>query len=104
MQLTIDIGVGGWGLLVVGAFVIGVVAEWIGLVEGDDDWQSVMAGAFLGGVIGSESQTTMAAYGPVWDGVAAGPAVIGGALVGAIAALITVILTGKTHPEGGAHT
>ena len=103
MQLRIDIGVGGWGLLVVGSFVIGVVAQWIGIADGDDDWFPVMVGAFVGGAIGSEWIAPLAALEPVWDGIALFPAAIGGALVGAIAALITLLRRSKTHSEGGGH-
>jgi hypothetical protein len=103
MQFAIDVGVGGWGLLVVGAFVIGVVAQWIGIAEGDDDWFPVMAGAFVGGAIGSEWIAPLAALEPVWDGIALVPAAIGGALVGAIAALIVLVTGGQTHSEGGGH-
>ena len=103
MQLAFDVGVGGWGLLVVGAFVIGVVAQWIGLAEGDDDWFPVMAGAFIGGAIGSEWIAPLATWEPVWDGIALVPAAIGGALVGAIAALIVLVTGGQIHSEGGGH-
>ena len=101
MQLTVDIGAGGWGLLAVGAFVIGVVAQWLGIAEGDDDWQPVMAGAFLGGVIGSELIASAPGLEPVWDGVALVPAAIGGALVGAIAAFLSLVVTGHRQPHDG---
>ena len=101
IELTIDVGAGGWGLLVVGAFVIGVIAQWIGLAEGEDDWLPVMAGAFFGGVIGSECVAALATLEPVWDGIALVPAAIGGAFVGGIAALITVVVTGRRHQNEG---
>ena len=101
MELRIDVGVGGWGLLVVGAFVIGVVAQWIGIAEGEDDWLPVMAGAFVGGAIGSEWIAPLATLEPVWEGIALVPAAIGGALVGATAALIILVMRGQTHSEGG---
>ena len=41
--------------------------------------------------------------GAVWDGIALVPAAIGGALVGAIAALIILVMRGQTHSEGGGH-
>jgi len=60
-----------------------------------------MIGAFVGGVIGSEWITTMATPGPVWDGIALIPALVGGAMMGAIVALIMLVRTGQTHSEGG---
>ena len=51
----------------------------------------------------SEWIAPLATWELVWDGIALVPAAIGGALVGAIAALITLVMRGETHSEGGGH-
>ncbi len=99
MQLTIDIGPGGWGLLVDGAFVIGVIARWIGFAERDGDWLPVMIGAVVGGCLGSEWIGGASSVGPAWDGLALGPAATVGAVSGGLAALITLVITGGARPN-----
>lgn len=84
MEITYEVGLLGIGALVVGALVIGVVAQAIGEVETGYDWLLTGVAAFVGGFVASEWIVAWQAFGPVWDGLAIGPAIIGGLVLGVI--------------------
>ena len=97
MELAITLGLGGWLLLTVGAVVFGGVAQFIGEAHTGVEW-FVDAIAFgVGALIGSEFIIATQAYGPVWDGLALVPALVGGLVVGLIVELSTRYITGGSY-------
>ena len=97
MDLSIGLDLGGWALLIVGALVIGVVAQWIGTVETGFEWLVVGVAAFLGGLVASEFLTALRAFEPVWGGLALVPALVGGLAIGALADAATRVTTGGSY-------
>ena len=97
VELAITLGVGGWILLILGAIVFGVVAQSIGETRTGYEWLVDAIAAGIGALIASEFIVALQAYGPVWDGLALVPALIGGLVVGTIVELSTRYITGGTY-------
>jgi uncharacterized membrane protein YeaQ/YmgE (transglycosylase-associated protein family) len=97
VELAITLGLGGWILLIVGAIVFGVVAQFIGEANTGYEWLVDGVAAFAGGLIASEFIVGMRTFGPVWDGLALVPALVGGLIAGVIVELATRYLTGGTY-------
>ena len=97
MELAITLGLGGWILLILGAVVFGVVAQFIGETKTGFEWLVDSIAAGLGAIIASEFIVGLQAYGPVWDGLALVPALVGGVVLGGIVELSTRYLTGGTY-------
>ena len=97
MELAITLGLGGWILLIVGAVVFGVIAQYIGEARTGAEWLVDAIGAGAGALIASEFIVGLQAFGPVWDGLALVPALVGGLLVGVIVELSTRYVTGGTY-------
>ena len=97
MELAITLGLGGWILLILGAVVFGVVAQFIGETKTGFQWLVDSIAAGLGAIIASEFIVGLQAYGPVWDGLALVPALVGGVVLGGIVELSTRYLTGGTY-------
>ena len=97
MELAITLGLGGWILLIVASVVFGAIAQFVG--ETRTGWEgAVDAVAFgIGALIGSEFIVAMQAYGPVWDGLALVPALVGGLIVGLIVEVSTRYVTHGTY-------
>ena len=97
MELAITLGLGGWVLLILSSLVFGAIAQYIG--ETRTGWEGALdALAFgIGALIGSEFIVATQAYGPVWDGLALVPALVGGLLVGLIVELSTRYATHGTY-------
>jgi hypothetical protein len=94
MELALSLGIGGWGLLILGAIVIGVGGQLIGEVEFGYEWLLTSAAAFVGGLVASEVIVGWRTVDPVWDGLALLPALAGGLVVGAVVEVATRLLTG----------
>ena len=97
MELAITLGLGGWILLIGASLVFGAIAQFIG--ETRTGLEGVIdAVAFgVGALIGSEFIVAMQTYGPVWDGLALVPALVGGLIVGLIVELSTRYVTHGTY-------
>jgi len=97
VELAITLGLGGWVLLILASLVFGAIAQYIG--ETRTSWEgAVDALAFgIGALIGSEFIVATQAYGPMWDGLALVPALVGGLLVGLIVELSTRYATHGTY-------
>jgi len=97
VELAITLGLGGWVLLILASLVFGAIAQYVG--ETKTGWEgAVDALAFgIGALIGSEFIVSMQAYGPVWDGLALVPALVGGLIVGLIVELATRYGTHGTY-------
>jgi uncharacterized membrane protein YeaQ/YmgE (transglycosylase-associated protein family) len=93
VELAITLGLGGWILLIGASLVFGAIAQFVG--ETRTGWEGVLdAFAFgVGALIGSEFIVAMQTYGPVWDGLALVPALVGGLIVGLIVELSTRYVT-----------
>lgn len=97
MELAINLGFGGWILLIVGAVVFGVVAQFIGEARTGYEWLVDGIAAAFGAIIASEFIVGLQAFAPVWDGLALVPALAGGLVLGVIVELATRYLTGGTY-------
>lgn len=97
MELAIVMGLGGAILLIVGALVFGVVAQVIGETQTGFEWLVDAIAAAIGALVASEFIVMWQAAGPVWDGLALVPALIGGLAVGLVVELATRYLTGGTY-------
>lgn len=100
MDFNVDMGLGGLGALVLGAIVIGIVFQLIGDVRFGFEWVVTSVGAFVGGLAASEFIKDWRATGPVWDGLAIVPAVIGALVVGALVEVVTRYASGGSLIHG----
>jgi uncharacterized membrane protein YeaQ/YmgE (transglycosylase-associated protein family) len=83
-------------ILLVGALVIGGITQIIGETRAFH-WLPVAAGAFLGGYLGSEAFGSLSTWGPEFEGLYIVPALIGGAIVGAIVDGLTRYAAHETY-------
>ena len=97
MELAINLGIGGWLVLIVGALLFGVVAQFIGRTVTGYEWLVAGFAAGLGAVIASEFIISLRTFAPVWDGLAIVPALIGGLALGLVVELVTRYLTGGAY-------
>jgi uncharacterized membrane protein YeaQ/YmgE (transglycosylase-associated protein family) len=97
VELAFTLGLGGWFLLVAGALVFGGIAQFIGEARTGFEWLVDAIAAAIGALIGSEFIIATQAYGPVWDGLALVPALVGGLIVGVIVELATRYVSGGTY-------
>jgi hypothetical protein len=97
MEFAITLGVGGAILLIAGALVFGVVAQFVGETRTGYEWLVDAIGAGIGALVASEFIVAWQTVGLVWDGLAIAPALIGGLVVGIIVELATRYLTGGTY-------
>jgi len=97
MEFNIALGLGGWILLLGGALLFGVVAQFIGEARTGVEWLVAAVGAGFGAVVASEFIVAWRTFEPVWDGLALVPAVIGALVVGVVIELATRYLTGGTY-------
>lgn len=97
MEFAIDMGVWGAVLLIVGALVIGVAAQFIGDVKTNYHWIIVAVAALIGGLFASEFIVDWRTFEPVWEGLALIPALIGGLVVGVIVDVIARYATGGSY-------
>ena len=94
MELAISLGFGGWLVIVAGALLFGVIAQFIGETRTGFEWLVDGIAAFAGALIASEFVISFRGYEPVFDGLALVPALIGGLALGVVVELATRYLTG----------
>jgi uncharacterized membrane protein YeaQ/YmgE (transglycosylase-associated protein family) len=75
----------GWIILIVGAFLIGLVAQFLPQARSYYDWLIVGVAAGIGGFIGSELLGGLSAWGPEYQGLYLLPALIGAVILAVIA-------------------
>jgi uncharacterized membrane protein YeaQ/YmgE (transglycosylase-associated protein family) len=97
MELAINLGLGGWLVLLAGALLFGVLAQFIGETRTGYEWLVDAIAAAIGAVIASEFIISARTWEPVWDGLAIVPALIGGLAVGIVVELATRFLTGGRY-------
>jgi uncharacterized membrane protein YeaQ/YmgE (transglycosylase-associated protein family) len=102
VEFVISLGVGGWALLVLGALLFGVAAQFIGETQTGYEWLVDAIGAGIGALVASEFIVAWQTFEPVWDGLAIVPALIGGLVVGIVVDVVTRYATHGTyigHPK-----
>ena len=97
MELAINLGFGGWFVVLAGALIFGVIAQLIGETRTGYEWLVDGVAAALGAVIASEFIISARTWEPVWDGLAIVPAIIGGVALGLVVELATRYLTGGRY-------
>lgn len=97
MEFVIAMGIGGAAVLIVGAVIFGVVAQFVGQTRTGYEWFVDAIGAGLGALVASEFIVGWQAIAPVFDGLALLPALIGGLVVGLVVEVATRLLTGGTY-------
>jgi len=97
MEFTFNIGMWAVIVLIVGAVVFGVLAQLIGTASFGHEWILSALGAGIGAFVASEFIVGFRDVGPVFDGLALVPALIGGVVVGSIIAATTRYLTSGHH-------
>jgi uncharacterized membrane protein YeaQ/YmgE (transglycosylase-associated protein family) len=100
MELTLTLGLAGWLVLIVGAALFGIAAQLVGDARNDYEWVVDGIAAGLGALVASEFIVAWQATGPVFDGLALVPAVVGGLLVGLVVAVATRFVTGGHYTHG----
>jgi uncharacterized membrane protein YeaQ/YmgE (transglycosylase-associated protein family) len=97
MEFAIALGFGGWALLIVGAVIFGVVAQFIGQTRTGFEWLVAGIAFGIGALVASEFIVAWQAFEPVWDGLALAPALLGGLVLGIVVEVATRYLTGGTY-------
>lgn len=97
MEFGIVLGIGGGVLLVIGALVFGVVAQFIGETKTGYEWLADAIAFGIGALVASEFIVAWRTFEPVWDGLAIVPALIGGVILGVIVEVVTRLMTGGTY-------
>lgn len=100
MDLTITLGLAGGIALIVGALVFGVLAQLVGETRTGYEWLVDAIAAGIGALVASEFIIALQTTGPVWDGLALVPALIGGLIVGLVVEIVTRFATGGTYSAG----
>lgn len=88
-----------WIILIVGALIVGVAAQWLFKAELPYRWVITSIGAFLGALAASE--WLFAGWTPEIEGIAVWPAIVGGLVVGAVVDLVAQYYAGHGHGTQG---
>jgi uncharacterized membrane protein YeaQ/YmgE (transglycosylase-associated protein family) len=97
MEFAIGLGLGGWVVLIVGALVFGVVAQFVGETRTGYEWLVDAIAAGIGALVASEFIISWRTFEPTWDGLALVPALLGGIVLGLVVEVATRYLTGGTY-------
>ena len=100
MELSITLGVVGWAILIVGSLVFGVIAQFVGETRDGYEWLTDAIAAAIGALVASEFIVAWQAFGPVVDGLALVPALVGGLVVGLAVEVATRLVTGGHYTHG----
>lgn len=102
MELVLTIGLWGWIAVIVGALLFGVIAQSIGETRTGFEWLIDATAAGIGAIVASEFIVAWQSYGPMFEGLAIVPALIGGLLFGVIAEVATRLVTGGSYAPAAA--
>jgi uncharacterized membrane protein YeaQ/YmgE (transglycosylase-associated protein family) len=86
-------------MLVLGALILGAIAQIIGRVVVGYEWIFTALAALVGGWIGSEALGTLSTWGPVFDDLYILPALIGGIVLGGLVDVVVRRSTGGSYLE-----
>ncbi len=96
-ELVLSLGIGGALVIVLASLVFGVVAQFIGEARTGLEWVVDAIAFGIGALVASEFIVAWQAAGPVWDGLALAPALLGGAVLGVIVEVVTRMATGGSY-------
>ena len=96
-ELAINLGIGGAVLLVLASLVFGVVAQFIGETRTGFEWLVDAIAFGIGALVASELIVAWRTIGPVWDGLALVPALLGGVVLGVVVEVVTRAVTGGSY-------
>jgi uncharacterized membrane protein YeaQ/YmgE (transglycosylase-associated protein family) len=97
MDFAITLGLGGLTVLIVGALVFGVIAQYVGETRTGYEWLGDAIAFGIGAVVASELIVVWRTIEPVYDGLALVPALIGGLVLGIVVELVTRYMTGGRY-------
>jgi len=97
MELALTLGLWGWIAVIVGALIFGVLAQSIGETRTGYEWLVDSIAAGTGAIVASEFIVAWQSWGPVFDGLAIVPALIGGLVVGGAVEIVTRFATGGRY-------
>jgi uncharacterized membrane protein YeaQ/YmgE (transglycosylase-associated protein family) len=100
MDLVISLGLGGWAILIVGSLIFGGVAQFVGETRTGYEWLVDAIAAGIGALVASEFIVAWQAMGPVVDGLALVPALVGGLVLGLAVEIATRYFTGGHYTHG----
>lgn len=102
MELAINLGLGGWILVAIGALIFGGAAQLVGEPRAGLEWLVDAIAFAIGAVVASEFITAFQESGPMFDGLAVVPALAGGLVLGVLVEIVTRFVTGGTYTHGAA--
>ena len=88
MELAFTLTPVGWFVAIVGALAFGVIAQLVGHASFSYEWVADSLAAFVGAIVASELVVAWQSFGPMYEGLALVPALIGGLVVGGIVAVV----------------
>ena len=97
MELAFTLGLFGWIAVILGALVFGVLAQSIGETRTGYEWLIDAIAAGIGAVVASEFIVGWQSFGPMFDGLAVVPALIGGLFVGVVVEVVTRFVSGGSY-------
>jgi uncharacterized membrane protein YeaQ/YmgE (transglycosylase-associated protein family) len=97
MELALTLGLWGWIAVIVGALAFGVLAQSIGETRTGYEWLIDSIAAGTGAIVASEFIVAWQSWGPMFDGLAIVPALIGGLVVGGVVEVATRLMTGGRY-------
>jgi hypothetical protein len=102
MELALDLGLGGYVLVLVGGLIFGGAVLLVG--EPRTGYEGLVSGiAFgIGAIVASEFVIAFQESGPMFDGLALVPALAGGLVLGVFVEIVTRFVTGGTYTHGAA--
>jgi uncharacterized membrane protein YeaQ/YmgE (transglycosylase-associated protein family) len=99
VEFAITLGIVGWIVLVVGALAFGAIAQFVGETRTGYEWLGDAIGFGIGAIVASEFIVALQSFGPVFDGLALAPALVGGLVLGLVVEVATRYLTGGTYSD-----
>jgi uncharacterized membrane protein YeaQ/YmgE (transglycosylase-associated protein family) len=100
MELAITLGLGGWVILIAGSLIFGGIAQVVGETHTGYEWLVDAIAASIGALVASEFIVAWQSLGPVVDGLALVPALVGGLVVGLVVEIATRLITGGHYTHG----
>ena len=100
MELSIALGIGGWIVLIGGSLLFGLAMQLIGETRTGFEWLVDGVAAAIGALVASEFILAWQATGPVFDGLALVPALVGGLVLGLVVEVVTRYVTGGRYTHG----
>jgi uncharacterized membrane protein YeaQ/YmgE (transglycosylase-associated protein family) len=94
VELALTLGFWGWIAAIAGALIFGILATSIGETRSGYEWFVDSVAALVGAIVASEFIVAWQSFGPMFDGLAIVPALVGGLVLGIVAEVATRLATG----------